>query len=79
LYDLPRGLREIDVRELAEATGVSFRGLIAAPDIKQLRYKVKRDIYEGIELGITGTPAYVIDGEVYQGQIPIKAIEKALQ
>jgi hypothetical protein len=28
------------------------------------------DIRDGINLEIGGTPAYVIDGEVYQAQIP---------
>ncbi|MFW6101108.1 MAG: vitamin K epoxide reductase family protein [Bacteroidota bacterium] len=79
LYDLPRGIKTLDVRKLAEETGVSFRGLAAAPDNKRLRYKVKHDIAAGIKLGITGTPAYVINGEVYQGRIPVKDIKKALE
>lgn len=79
LYDIPRGIKSINVGELAEKTGVDWRRLAAAPDIKSLRYKVKRDIYDGIDLGITGTPAYVIDGEVYQGRIPVEMIRKAMK
>ncbi|MCF8111448.1 MAG: DsbA family protein [Desulfobacteraceae bacterium] len=79
LYDIPRGAKTLDVRKLAEQTGVDFNRLVIAPKIKKLRYIVKRDIAEGIKLGITGTPAYVIGGEVYQGRIPVKVIKKAME
>ena len=78
LYDVPKGIKSLDVRTLAEETGVDFKRLAVAPKIKKLRYLVKRDVAEGIKLGITGTPAYVINGEVYQGRIPVKVIKKAL-
>ncbi|MFW6053126.1 MAG: vitamin K epoxide reductase family protein, partial [Desulfosalsimonas sp.] len=79
LYDIPRGIKSLDVRKLAEETGVDFKRLAAAPKIKKLRYMVKSDVAEGIKLGITGTPAYVINGEVYQGRIPVKVIKEALK
>lgn len=79
LYDIPRGVKSIDIKKLAEETGVNLQRLSVAPQIKKLRYKVKRDMTEAIELGIRGTPAYVIDGEVFQGQIPVEAIKKILE
>ncbi|MGM0643526.1 MAG: vitamin K epoxide reductase family protein, partial [Thermodesulfobacteriota bacterium] len=79
LYDIPRGTKNLDIKELADDTGVNFNRLAAAPRIKKLRYKVKGDIAEGIKLGITGTPAYVIDNKVYQGRIPVKLIKKAVK
>jgi len=53
-----------------------FRGL---SDRDLIRYKVKHDISSGIKMGINGTPAYVIDGELYQGQIPSAIIKKSLE
>ena len=44
-----------------------------------IRYKVKHDIASGIKLGINGTPAYVINGEIYQGQVPPAIIKKGLE
>ena len=79
LYDLPKGTKTIDIRKLAEETGVSFKRLVVAPKIKKLRYLVKHDVAEGIKLGITGTPAYVINGEVYQGRIPVQVIKQVLE
>jgi protein-disulfide isomerase len=79
LYDIPKGTKTIDIRKLAEETGVDFNRLAVAPKIKKLRYMVKRDVVEGVNLGITGTPAYVISGKVYQGRIPVKVIKKALE
>jgi protein-disulfide isomerase len=37
------------------------------------------DIAAGIKHGITGTPAYVIDDKLHQGQIPPDVIAKALR
>jgi protein-disulfide isomerase len=45
---------------------------------KMLRSKLQRDILNGLKLRISGTPAYVIDKEVYLGQIPPEIIKKAL-
>lgn len=78
LYDIPRGVKKLDVKRLAEETGVNFKRLVLSPHIKKLRYKVKRDITEGLKLGITGTPAYVINGKLYQGRIPVQVIQDAL-
>ncbi len=43
-----------------------------APNIydPQIQIKLITDIRDGMKLGITGTPAYVIDGQLYLGQIP---------
>ena len=37
---------------------------------------LRRDIIEGLKLGITGTPAYQIDGDVYQGHIPPDVLKR---
>lgn len=79
LYNIPKGIKKIDIRELAEKTGVNLNGLAVAPQNKAFRYWIKHDIAKGIKLGITGTPSYVIDGKVYQGQIPAKIIKTILK
>ena len=79
LYDIPSGTKTLNIKKLAEETGINYKVLLGSPRIKFLRSKVKLDIIEGIELGITGTPAYLIDGELYQGRIPIKVIKKAME
>lgn len=79
LYDVPRGIKTLDIQELADKSGVNAKWLALAPKNKAVRYKVKHDIAMGIKLGITGTPAYVIDGNVYQGHIPVKVIKGSLE
>jgi protein-disulfide isomerase len=36
-------------------------------------------VLKGIELGVTGTPAYEIDGELFQGRIPMTVIRNVLE
>ncbi|MCF8070733.1 MAG: thioredoxin domain-containing protein [Desulfobacterales bacterium] len=76
LYDIPRDIKKLDIRKLSQQSGVSFKGLITAPDNKRVYYKIKLDVLKGIELGVTGTPAYEIDGRLYQGRIPLELINK---
>ncbi|WP_160166900.1 vitamin K epoxide reductase/DsbA family protein [Desulfotignum phosphitoxidans] len=78
LYDIPKDIKSLDIRELAQKSGVSFEGLATAPGIRQVNYKIKWDVLKGIELGVTGTPAYEIDGELFQGRIPMAVIKKVI-
>ena len=79
LYNIPQGTKKLNLKELAEKSGVNLYGLAYAPDNKALRYRVKHDIAKGIKLGITGTPSYLIDGEIYQGRIPVAVIREAIE
>ncbi len=79
LYDIPKGSKKIDVETLAAKSGVNPEWLAAATRIRSIRNKIKYDIAQGLELGIEGTPSYEINGEVYQGRIPVEVIEKALE
>jgi protein-disulfide isomerase len=79
LYDIPKNVKSLDIRELAQKSGVSFEGLSAAPGIRPVYYKIKQDVLKGIELGVTGTPAYEIDGKLFEGRIPMAVIRKVLE
>jgi uncharacterized membrane protein/protein-disulfide isomerase len=79
LYDIPRDVKTLDIRDLAQKSGVSFEGLAASRDIRQIRYKIKRDVLKGIELGVTGTPTYEVEGRLYEGRIPLEMIKKILK
>jgi protein-disulfide isomerase len=39
---------------------------------------LRKDIIDALKLGITGTPSFVIDGKVYQGQIPPEILKKIM-
>jgi protein-disulfide isomerase len=41
--------------------------------------KLVGDIRQGQKLGVNGTPAFLIEGKLYFGQIPADVIENALR
>jgi protein-disulfide isomerase len=79
MYSLAGKKNEINVKELAEIIGLNYRALSYALKDRNIRYKVKHDISSGIKMGINATPAYLIDGEIYQGQIPSAILKKGLE
>jgi uncharacterized membrane protein/predicted DsbA family dithiol-disulfide isomerase len=79
LFSIARVTPEIDVKKLAHDVGLDERKLGRAFQNRKVRYKLKKDILEGIKMGVRGTPSFVIDGKVYQGQIPPEIIKKALE
>lgn len=80
LYALMRNkVQEIPLQKIADKTGLDRNELSAAlshPDIAEL---LRRDIWQGMKLGITGTPAFLIDGQVYQGNIPPEILKKVAE
>ncbi len=41
--------------------------------------RIHKDLQEGLRLGVTGTPTYLIDGVRYEGSIPPQVLEKLLE
>jgi len=79
LYQMGRDKKPFNTRTLAETTGFSGGELAAATQHPQIREFLSHDIRQGMKLGITGTPTYVIDGKVYEGSIPREILEKIMQ
>jgi protein-disulfide isomerase/uncharacterized membrane protein len=79
LYDLPPNMKSLNIKNLAEKSGVSFEGLSESLGNQLLYDKIGQDVNKGIKLGINGTPAYEINGEIFQGRIPLKMIKKILE
>jgi uncharacterized membrane protein/protein-disulfide isomerase len=79
LYDIPKDIKTLDVRDLAQKSGVSFKGLASAPENRFFYRRIKRDVFKGIELGVMGTPTYEVDGKLFQGRIPMEIIKKVLE
>jgi uncharacterized membrane protein/protein-disulfide isomerase len=70
----------IDINELAQKTGLDFGDLRHALRRKKMWQKLRTDISEGIKkYGLNGTPAYVINDQVYFGQIPTDILKKYVQ
>lgn len=79
LYAMGREKKTFSTRTLAEKTGFTAGELTAALQHPQIREALLYDIRQGMKLHITGTPSYVIDGEVYTGSIPAKILQKAIR
>ena len=79
LYDMVGRHKLIGTKELSQILDLDSNELARALNDRTIRLRVKHDIYTGNKLGITGTPAYAIDGEIYQGHIPPEILRKILK
>jgi len=79
LFALPRDIKSVDLRRIAEQAGMNRKNLAAAVRNEKIRKILSRDIWEGMKLRINGTPSYVIDGKVYKGTIPAHILKKYLR
>lgn len=78
-YNLPRSQEFFKIKDLAEAAGLDARELAGSLRDRKFLYQLRRDLGDGFKLGINGTPSYLIDGKVYEGQIPPEIIKRALE
>ncbi|WP_446009459.1 vitamin K epoxide reductase/DsbA family protein [Candidatus Electrothrix sp.] len=80
LYALTRSkgdkVTTISLKDIANKTGLNINELAASLTHPAINARLSRDIREGMKLKITGTPAFLIDGQVYQGQIPPQILKK---
>jgi uncharacterized membrane protein len=66
----------IDIDELASKLGLNASQTKKALNDHNIRQRLLSDIQQGLKLGITGTPSYVIEDRVYNGMIPAKILSK---
>ena len=70
----------IDLALLAEEVGFKKEELSKAlTETKSNRRKLIKDVWDGLHLGVTGTPTFIIDGEEYVGQIPPEILRAYLK
>jgi protein-disulfide isomerase/uncharacterized membrane protein len=70
---------KIDIKELAEKTGLDNGKLALSRYDNMIRRVLWLDIRDGLKAGITGTPAYMIDGKLYLGVIPADILKKIIK
>jgi protein-disulfide isomerase/uncharacterized membrane protein len=68
--------KTIPLKKIADKTGLNINEIAAALTHPTISARLSQDIRDGMKLKITGTPAFLIDGQVYQGQIPPKILKK---
>ncbi|MCA9636429.1 MAG: thioredoxin domain-containing protein [Myxococcales bacterium] len=78
LFSVPElDLSQIDV--YARAVGLDLKAM--ADDVDTLRYgsAVRRDLRQGLRLGVRGTPAYFINGRPLSGARPIGELREVIE
>lgn len=70
---------EIDIKKLGEKTGLDAGKLASSRYENRIRRVLWLDIKDGLKAGITGTPAYMIDGNLYLGVIPADILKKGIE
>jgi len=70
---------KIDIKDLAEKTGLDADKLAASILDNNIRRNLWIDIRDGLKAGITGTPAYMINDKLYLGQIPADILKKGIE
>ena len=69
----------IDIKKLAEKVDLNFEELKRNMSDRNSQIALRRDIWQGNKLKITGTPAYLIEHNLYLGQIPSDVLKNALE
>lgn len=77
-FNLDRS-KAINTKKIAELLNLDPTGLSSARYNRHILYKLQKEIEEGLSLGLNGTPAYIINGKVYQGSIPPHIIKSILE
>jgi len=70
---------KIDIKKLAEKIGLDNGKLALSRYDNIIRHVLWLDIRDGLKAGITGTPAYMINGKLYLGVIPADILKKVIR
>lgn len=67
---IAEGKTSFSGEDLAEVTGIPLDKINQIVQHPYFINKIYADVIKGIEIGVTGTPSYVIDGVLYEADIP---------
>jgi protein-disulfide isomerase len=76
LFSIDNQAETVTVRDFAQQADIPFEAIKDVFRNQHLWAKLGKDIRDGIEYGLTGTPGYLINGQIYLGQIPAEILRK---
>ena len=76
LFDVASQKKDFNTRTFAEFMAVEKAEVVAALEYKPFRLRLKHDIAVGIDKGVNATPGFIIEDEVYIGNIPPEILKK---
>lgn len=79
LFEITGRQKQIDLNWVAEKTGLKTVDLVLALKDPVIRSKLSRDVWQGMKLRILGTPSFVINDNLYAGNIPPDVLQKYLK
>ena len=77
-YTNARTADEIDLKDVADSLALNTNGFIRSIRNPEIRRHLSRDIRDGLRIGVTGTPSYVIDGKLYVSNIPPSVLSRVM-
>ncbi len=78
LFATARSAGSLDVAVLAETVGLDPAGLQKALKDPVLWQKLQSDLTAGFQLGVGGTPTFVVNGNLYEGYLPPEIISQII-
>lgn len=69
---------KVDLKSYAEAIGLNTAEFDACLDNEKRAQEIRQDFAQGVDLGVVGTPSYVINGQLVPGEIPFELWEQIL-
>jgi uncharacterized membrane protein/predicted DsbA family dithiol-disulfide isomerase len=79
LFNIDRQTETINIEDLAQKTDIDFEEMKHVFNDRDLWIKLQKDIQDGLKYGLTGTPGFIIDDQVYLGQIPPDVLRKFIR
>ena len=79
LFATARTMDKLDLKVVADAVGLEASGLALSLHHPWVRRQLLKDIKDGLKAGVRGTPTFIVNGQVYSGQIPMKIIADAIK
>jgi protein-disulfide isomerase len=79
IFSTARATGKLDLKAVSEILWLSSKDVAAGIRDSKVRQRLQKDLIDGLKLGVSGTPTYVIDGRLYLGQIPADIIAEALE
>ena len=70
LFNAAQQLGQIDLRELSKMFALDAKKMAISLKNRKIKNKLMVDIRQGMKIGITGTPGFVIDGQLHLAHIP---------
>jgi uncharacterized membrane protein/protein-disulfide isomerase len=77
-FQLDKSVGAINTRTIAEQLEIDSKTLVSALKHRSTLYHLQKDIEAGLKHGFTGTPGYVVNGEIFQGRIPPEILKKII-